>query len=269
VTEPAGVTGFTNVDAIQDPNYFVEFLDARTSIEGERAVKELVLSMLALEDGNAVLDVGCGTGDDTREIARLVAPNGSVVGIDFSAAMIAESRKRSGNEGGQIEFVEGDACAMPFPDGLFDRARTDRVFVHLTEPERALAEMVRVLKPGGLVVVTDVDAGTFWVDSPYRDTTRKVFASIADRNGSGWVGRALPRLFQDAGLQDVACTQQTLRFSLAFARKLFGAHLGIPSVAAEFADGLLEAWWDGLVSAEAAGHFNSGQVVFTAVGRKP
>src|SRR4051812_8849468 len=96
VTELPGVSGFTNVDAVQDPNYFVEFLDARTSIEGERAVKELVLSMLALENGHSVLDVGCGTGDDTREIARLVAPHGRVVGIDFSAAMIAESRRRTG-----------------------------------------------------------------------------------------------------------------------------------------------------------------------------
>src|SRR6266545_1847272 len=160
--ESPSATGFTEIDKTQDHSFFVEFLDARTGIEGERAVKELVLEMLALEKGLSVLDVGCGAGDDAREIAGIVAPQGNVVGLDYSAAMIQESRLRARDSKLPVEFVQDDACAMQLPDGSFDRARADRVFVHLKEPERALAEMMRVLKPGGRIVVTDVDTGTFW-----------------------------------------------------------------------------------------------------------
>ena len=152
-------TQFTRVDDTRDTSFFVQFLDARTGIEGERQVKELEMTMLAVDPGACVLDVGCGTGDDAREIAGLVGPNGKVVGLDSSAAMVEESRKRTSSSSLPVEFVQGDVYKLQFPDRSFDRTRADRVFVHLQDPERALDEMVRVLKPGGRVVVSDVTWG--------------------------------------------------------------------------------------------------------------
>ena len=67
-------TRFANVEGTENPGALVTFLDSRASIEGEREIKELELAMLELNPGNRVLDVGCGTGDDAREIAALVGP---------------------------------------------------------------------------------------------------------------------------------------------------------------------------------------------------
>src|SRR6266478_5040724 len=85
--------GFARVDRTTDPNLFIEFLDSHRTIEGEREIKELVRELLSLRAGTHVLDIGCGTGDDAREIAALVGSVGRVVGIDQSEMMVP---RRSG-----------------------------------------------------------------------------------------------------------------------------------------------------------------------------
>jgi ubiquinone/menaquinone biosynthesis C-methylase UbiE len=268
MADKISVTQFTRVDDTHDAAPFIEFLDARRGIVGEREVKELEIAMLAVGPGSVVLDVGCGTGDDAREIAGLVGPQGKVVGVDRSEAMVDESRKRASGSGLPVEFVLGDAYHLQFADQSFDRARADRVFVHLEDPAAALAEMARVLRPGGRIVVSDPDVDTIYVDSPYRDTTRRVFHSCADRAGSGLVGRALPRMFEQAGLCNVACTPQVLRANLTFLHRLIDGHLADSDVAGLFSPGELEAWWQDAARAEAAGHFHCGFSVFTVVGQK-
>src|SRR5436190_472325 len=99
MTQTPDASGFVAVDQADDPRFFIEFLDARKTIEGERDVKELILRMLDLHDGATVLDVGCGTGDDAREIAGLVGTTGRVVGIDPSETMVAESKRRAEGSG--------------------------------------------------------------------------------------------------------------------------------------------------------------------------
>lgn len=269
MAESVDATQFTRVDDARDTSFFVQFLDARTGIEGERQVKELEIAVLAVDPGACVLDVGCGTGDDAREIAGLVGPNGKVVGLDSSAAMVEESRKRASSSSLPVEFVQGDAYKLQFPDRSFDRTRADRVFVHLQDPERALDEMVRVLKPGGRVVVSDVDMGTCFIDSVHHETTRKVLNSFTDSLGSGWVGRSLPRMSRQAGLLDVECAPGVLRASLVFLHKLLDGHLADARVAGSFATGELALWWEDLTRAEGEGHLHWGFSVFTVVGRKP
>ncbi len=139
-------TQFANVEGTENPGAFVTFLDARAGIEGERQIKELELAMLELKPGHHVLDLGCGTGDDAREIGALVGPKGKVVGLDVSPTMIAEARKRALSTDLPVKFIEGDALNLPFPSESFDRVRTDRVLVHLRKPGKALAEMVRVTR---------------------------------------------------------------------------------------------------------------------------
>ena len=98
--KPEDITGgFTNVDQTKDPRFFIEFLDARKTVEGERKVKDLIIELLGLKPGAHVLDVGCGTGDDAREMAGMVGENGRVVGIDPSETLITESKARAGSSG--------------------------------------------------------------------------------------------------------------------------------------------------------------------------
>ena len=261
-------TRFANVETANDPAALVAFLDARTGIEGEREVKELELAMLRIGPGLQILDVGCGTGDDAREIAALLGPNGKVTGIDVSPTMIAEARKRSLPNSLPVEFTEGSALDLPFAGDSFDRVRTDRVLVHLREPAQALAEMVRVVRPGGRVVVSELDLGTQFLDSRNPLTTQKVLSTFADRTASGRIGRALPRLLGEAGLSDIECAPRVIRTNLKFFERIVGGHLGNPDVANQFDKVDLDTWWQDLAAADAAGCFNYGVTVLTVSGRK-
>ncbi len=261
-------TQFANVEGTENPGAFVTFLDARAGIEGERQIKELELAMLELKPGHHVLDLGCGTGDDAREIGALVGPKGKVVGLDVSPTMIAEARKRVLSTDLPVKFIEGDALNLPFPSESFDRVRTDRVLGHLRKPGKALAEMVRVTRVGGRVVVSELDFGTQFLDSPHRETTRKAFTSFAERAASGWIGGALPRMLRETGLSDVECEPRVIRPSLKFLHRIMDGHLESPEVVNQFGDGELATWWQSLAAAEAAGHFHNGVTIFTAKGQK-
>lgn len=101
--------------------------------------------------GGDVLDVGCGTGRLTRELRKRVGSRGRVVGLDFSARMLALARASHP----EIEWVHGDATALPFDDGSFDVATTAFALRNLAFPEKGLSEMLRVVRAGGRLVVLE------------------------------------------------------------------------------------------------------------------
>jgi ubiquinone/menaquinone biosynthesis C-methylase UbiE len=82
---------FSRVDESADPQSFVDYLDGVT--QATQAYKRLAFGLLEITEGDVLLDLGCGAGDDARAVARLVGPSGRVVGIDNSQAMIAEARR--------------------------------------------------------------------------------------------------------------------------------------------------------------------------------
>ncbi|MDC0991670.1 class I SAM-dependent methyltransferase [Pontimonas sp.] len=103
---------------------------------------------LDLAPGDRVLDVAAGTGTSSRALAKTGA---DVVALDFSRGMVAEGRKRNPD----IEFVEGDAEALPFPNASFDAVTISFGLRNVNNPHVALGEMYRVLKPGGRIVICE------------------------------------------------------------------------------------------------------------------
>lgn len=264
----ADPTGFETVDQ-HDPDYFVRFLDARTAIPGEVRVKQLIMSELRLRDGLAVLDVGSGTGTDTCEVARSVTPNGSVVGLDRSARMVEEARRRASELGLAAEFIEGDAAALPFPDATFDRCRAERVLAFLPDSAPAVAELVRVTRRDGLVVLSEIDTGTIFLTGPDAGVTdplvEAVFAGIPNPR----VGRHLQRQMVEAGLVDVRCLPLVVLNSVAFLRIVFGGRLDqLVADGAVTAAGA-EEFWAEQVRGEREGWLCTGVTCFTVAGRKP
>lgn len=126
----------------------------------------LSLAMLEPQPGDYVLDVGCGTGNFTRAIARrLRSGEGLAVGLDLSAPMVqrAEQLRRS-ELLTTARYVRGDAHRLPFVDGVFDAVHCAASLQLMPEPERALREMERVLKPGGrLVLATFIRSPRKWL----------------------------------------------------------------------------------------------------------
>jgi arsenite methyltransferase len=124
-----------------------------------RRRRALVREALAASPGERVLDVGCGPGFYAEELLGEVGPEGSVVGIDASPDMLAVAARRCADHA-NAEFREGDATALPVEAADFDAALCVQVLEYVADPTAALAQMRRALRPGGRVVVWDVDWGT-------------------------------------------------------------------------------------------------------------
>ncbi len=110
----------------------------------------MALEMLSIEPGDRVLDVACGPGNFSRDFAR-VASEGLVVGLDASASMLDVAVRDT--DADNVAYIRGDACALPFRDGSFDAVCCFAALYLIEEPMRALAEIVRVLAPGGRVAL--------------------------------------------------------------------------------------------------------------------
>ncbi len=181
----------------------IQYLDQAAASDHGRDYKARLLEMLDLEPGLSVLDVGCGPGTDLSSMADAVGEHGLVIGVDCDPAMLAEARRRAASSdpaGGRIEVWAGDAHALPVEDASVDRARTDRVLQHVADPARALAQLRRVVRPGGLIALAEPDWDTLVVDDVDVRTSRDYSRFVATRVvRNAAIGRQLARLAAQAG----------------------------------------------------------------------
>jgi demethylmenaquinone methyltransferase/2-methoxy-6-polyprenyl-1,4-benzoquinol methylase len=114
--------------------------------------RRLGVRMSGAVPGDAALDVCCGTGDFAVELRRTVGPSGRVVGLDFAPEMLAVARAKSP----VVDWIEGDALALPFADNEFAATTVGFGVRNLSDLERGFAEMARVVRPGGRVVCLEL-----------------------------------------------------------------------------------------------------------------
>lgn len=122
--------------------------------------RERAADLARVGPGSRVLDVATGTGDLAIELARRVAPGGEVVASDFSENMLAIGRSKAAKRSLDVRFEWADALALPYPDDSFDAATVGFALRNFSDLEGGLAEMARVVKPGGRVVVLDFTTPT-------------------------------------------------------------------------------------------------------------
>jgi SAM-dependent methyltransferase len=175
-----------------------------------------VLRRRGLPPDARVLEVGCGPGFITERLLALV-PGGSVTAIDNDPEMVQLARRRlAGIEG--VDVREASVTETGFDDASFDIATARLVFQHLPGPERGLAELHRVLRPGGRLFVVDIDAGWEVLLDPEPPHMAEIGAAVerlrTDRGGDPRIGRKLPRLLQDAGFRDLAVDVVALHTSV-------------------------------------------------------
>jgi SAM-dependent methyltransferase len=194
---------FEAVDEQADPAAWIAVLDRLREEPFYRTYKARVAELLRPRHGGRYLDVGGGTGDDGRLLQETYGVRAVVV--DASTRLVSEARRRG------IEAVVGEAHKLPFPNASFDGCSSDRTFQHLANPERAVAEMARVTRSGGRVVVADPDYDTQVVDVSDQRLARRVLRYRADhlvRNAT--LAHRMPGLFSRAGLEDVSVEAMTL-----------------------------------------------------------
>ena len=179
-----------------------------------RRLAPLLIRFGGLSDGDRVLDVGCGTGSLIFTLPQL-AGIAAATGIDIGEAYVAYGRSR--NTDSRLGFEQADACALPFADNCFDRAFSLLVLQFVPDPARAVAEMRRVVRPGGTV------AAAVWDDFGGLPHVRMLFdiASVLDRSVKRPYFRPLSApdemasLWRAAGLIDVEQTSLLIRMDFS------------------------------------------------------
>jgi ubiquinone/menaquinone biosynthesis C-methylase UbiE len=184
------------------PEQLADTMEARAAHPEQQEIFADYLRNMPLSPGSRVLEAGCGTGAHCRGLAAI--PNvGQVVGLDPSPVFLERARQLTGSSS-KLIFTPGDCRAMPFPDRSFDAVFFHTVLSHVPEPERALSEALRVLKPEGHVSVFDGDYISMTIAGGPNDPLQACCDAIREvLVHDPWFGRRLPLLMASTGFEIV------------------------------------------------------------------
>jgi SAM-dependent methyltransferase len=185
---------------------YAEYLRCASGVEAIAATKRARDELLGLGPGAEALDVCCGLGDDARRLAALVEPGGRVVGLDASPALVERARASAP----EMTWIVGDAHRLPFEESTFDAARVERALQHVAEPDRVLSEMVRVVRPGGVVLACEPDWGTLALSGDRPELVDTLAGAAETAIAHPRVGRALPALLTDTGIERVEVAAEAI-----------------------------------------------------------
>jgi ubiquinone/menaquinone biosynthesis C-methylase UbiE len=182
-----------------------------------RASEAAAFVLPQLKSPMRLLDFGCGPGTITTDLAEHLLPDGSVVGIDSSEAVIEQARSTAIEKGlSNVIYEAKSIYDTGYDTDSFDAAYAHQVLQHLAEPVRALSEAKRVLKRGGICAVREVDwgANSLWPQDDRLTKFFDVYNGVAERNGGdAFAGRRLKQWFGEAGFTDLKVTTSTWTFS--------------------------------------------------------
>src|SRR4051794_37480910 len=163
-TEETHALGYARVDGDPNAAVLVSTMQQTAGWDATRRLRSWERDELRLARGQRLLDVGCGLGEAALALAEELGDGGEIAGIDASEEMHHVARSHAGSAPCRVRFTVGDATALDEPDGSFDAARSERTLQWLADPAVAVAEIVRVLRPGGRVSLIDTDWSTFRID---------------------------------------------------------------------------------------------------------
>ena len=184
---------------MEDPR---EALRLELKVDPKAWVEKYVASHLT--PGAQVLSVGCGPGVILREVCVL-DPSVRGTGIDVSANRVEEAIRRHGKNAA-LNFLQADAHELPLPSDTFDLVYSRMLVEYLKDKQRATSEMVRVCRPGGKVILQDLDGQLVWnfpEDPVLQDAIQKVVAGLGKTGFDPFVGRKLFSFAHNAGLRNI------------------------------------------------------------------
>ncbi len=168
--------------------------------------RQIILTSLALEPGERVLDIGSGPGLMASELAAAVGPQGHVNGIDVSESMIViANEQQRADTSAPITFTVGEALDIPFADETFDVVVSTQVYEYVDDVPTALAEAHRVLSPGGRIVILDTDWDSIVWHSSDRDRMERVLTEWDQHLADPYLPRSLPSALTRARFIDIRC----------------------------------------------------------------
>lgn len=249
-------------------------LEARGRNPAFLRMLEQYLDAMGIDSARMVLDIGCGTGVAARTLGRRTSFSGHVVGVDRSPYLIAAADRLAHEEGlsARIEFRTGDTHSLALADASFDAVIAHTLISHVEDPAAVLAEMCRVVRPGGMVGVFDGDyASITFAQDDLEQAKRDDEAIIAAIVTNPRIMRMMPRMIGQAGLELVAAIPHVLAeigrtdfwtSSIASFRKLL-PRSGV------WSQQKADAWADDMLQASEEGRFFGSTNFYAYVLRRP
>jgi ubiquinone/menaquinone biosynthesis C-methylase UbiE len=237
-------------------------------------IKQRSYECLEIKAGDSVLDIGCGPGIDTVAMAKLNLEACKIYGVDIDADMLKEADALAKEHGvfDRVSHYQGDVCELPFEDSMFDGIRAERLFQVLPEFLQAheiFKEILRVLKPGGRIVVIDTDWSSASVDYPSLELERRMMTFFTRYlRPNGIAGRQIYGWFKHCNIENVVTDVFPL-VQHKFSQTPFGEWLKIESVKS----GLISSeeandWCQELAMLEKLGEFYSCVNIIMVAGQK-
>lgn len=269
--EAATLASFSAVDTEPGAAALIAALDEQACLPAIQRLRAAAAELLDVRPGHRVVEVGCGTGEVARSLAQLVGPTGAVLGIDASETMITEALRRTGPTALPVEFRTGEITALDLADASRDRTLCERVLQHVTSAQTAMAELVRVTRPGGRLVVIDTDWGLHTVHGADPTVTAAILEHWAGNAANGRIGGQLPALFSDAGVLDPTVVAETVT-STDPSQPLRPPFTTMAATAARegaISSADADAWLEQLADAGHRGHFFWALTMLAVAGTRP
>lgn len=259
--------GFQNADN-SDTGYLIKFLEDVHNCETVRDGFRQQLDWLNIQPGDRILDIGCGIGDQAYAMAKLAGTSGSVTGTDVSHAMVEMAKARHHASGMNLNFLVAPADTQPFDDASFNLVRTERVLMYINDIDAVFTEYRRLLKPGGKLLVYDVDWDALVIAHPDTALTRKIVEFISDKFPSGRIGSNLFNYFKRFGFNDIKVKACGYSHPLELVKRIIGGIIQTGVEEKVFTADDINDWWTILEQDNREGKFFASFQGFMVMGTR-
>jgi ubiquinone/menaquinone biosynthesis C-methylase UbiE len=260
-------------ESIHISRFSAEYLRGAAQMPSIRNVRRFAYETLQLGPHARVLDIGCGPGTSTIEIASLTGDDATVMGVDNDLQLVSSANAEAAIQGlsHRVSHQVEDARALTFGTGVFDRIYCERVLQHLSPEDvgRAVDEAVRVTGSGGRICLVDTDWTTLSIDAEPLRTERVLVNLHQQRHRNPASGRQLRRLLLQAGIGDVAATPFVNRPTVERIRMLLQPAMSIAVERGILPQAEIDQFKVMLDAQAAAGRFQSTLVTWVVAGTKP
>ncbi|MGD9109258.1 MAG: methyltransferase domain-containing protein [Gammaproteobacteria bacterium] len=199
--KPFNFRDFANLDDSPDAEYLIQSMYDLYNLPDIQKIKTRAINLLELQQGDKVIELGCGLGHDIERMGNIVGITGNVIGVDKSKLMLQKAQSRSKQK--NVKYLNEDATNLNFPDNSFDVSYADRLLVSQNYPDKVISELVRVTKPNGKICITDIDVGSIILypyDNKLTPILKERWQNIV---ANPFIGRELQYKFKQNGLVNI------------------------------------------------------------------